>query len=110
MACFQVAISAPSHYKYKLIIKFYNGVFGLSQNRHLKQTAVVKSVLLRFNLSTFVKCQVFVNNFFMINSYIPIMAIIEPKNQEAISSNDLLAGLVPSDSDLRISERSAAYF
>ena len=45
VACFQVAISAPSHYKYKLIIKFYNGVFGLSLKRHLKQTAVVKSVL-----------------------------------------------------------------
>ena len=30
----------------------------------------------------------------MINSYIPIIAIIDPKNQEAISSNDLLAGLV----------------
>ena len=45
VACFQVAISAPSHYKYKLIIKFYNGVFGLSLNRHLKQTTVSKSVL-----------------------------------------------------------------
>jgi hypothetical protein len=45
VACFQVANLAPSHCKYKLIIKFYNGVFGLSLNRHLKQTAVVKSVL-----------------------------------------------------------------
>jgi len=40
VACFQVAISAPSQHKYTLIIKFYNGVFGLSLNRHLKQTAV----------------------------------------------------------------------
>ena len=31
VSCFQVAISAPSLYKYKLIIKFYNGVFGLSR-------------------------------------------------------------------------------
>lgn len=46
VACFQVAISAPSHYKYKQIIKFYNGVFGLSLNRHLKQTAVSRSVFL----------------------------------------------------------------
>ena len=50
-ACFQVAISAPSQYKYKLIIKFYNGVFGLSLNRHLKQTAVVKSVLFSTEIS-----------------------------------------------------------
>ena len=42
-ACFQVAITAPSQHKYKLIIKFYNGVFGLSLNCHLKQTAVVCS-------------------------------------------------------------------
>ena len=56
-----MAISAPSHYKNTLIIKFYNGVFGISLNRHLKQTAVVKSVFLRFNLSTFVKCQVSLN-------------------------------------------------
>jgi hypothetical protein len=45
VACFQVAISAPSHYKNTLIIKFYNGGFRLSLNRHLKQTAVGKSVL-----------------------------------------------------------------
>ena len=45
MACFQVAISAPSHYKYKLIIKFYNGVFGISLNRHLKQTDVAHSII-----------------------------------------------------------------
>jgi len=41
VACFQVAISAPSQHKYRQKIKFYNVVFGLSLNRHLKQTAVV---------------------------------------------------------------------
>ena len=46
MACFQVAISALSHYKNKLIIKFYNGVFGISLNCHLKQTAVNISILI----------------------------------------------------------------
>ena len=46
MACFQVAILTPSQHKYKLIIKFYNDVFGISLNRHLKQTAVNISILI----------------------------------------------------------------
>ena len=75
MACFQVAISAPSQRKYTLIIKFYNGVFGLSLNRHLKQTAVVKSVFIRFNLSAFVKCQVILNYLVMIKKILKYLLI-----------------------------------
>ena len=52
---------APSQHKYTLIIKFYNDVFGLSLNRHLKQTAVVKSVFYKVELVHLFKCQVSLN-------------------------------------------------